>query len=60
MDARGNFYTELVQNGTLSPNEIRELEDRPPDDGGDIYITTMNMAINATSDSNNTNNDKPV
>ncbi len=63
MDARGNFYTKLVQNGALSPNEIRELEDRPPRDGGDIYLTPMNMAINATSDSSNTsdtNNDKPT
>lgn len=47
MEARGNFYTKLVQNGALSPNEIRELEDRPPRDGGDIYLTPMNMLVNS-------------
>lgn len=46
MAARGQFYTQLVQNGALSPNEIRELEDRPPREGGDIYLTPMNMLIN--------------
>jgi len=46
MEARGNFYTKLVQNGALSPNEIREFEDKPPREGGDIYLTPMNMLVN--------------
>ena len=31
--------------GVYSPNEIRELEDMNPREGGDIYLTPMNMAI---------------
>lgn len=46
MKARAEFYTKMVQNGALSPNEIRELEDMDRRDGGDIYLTPMNMAIN--------------
>lgn len=44
--ARANFYTAQIQNGAMSPNEIRELEDMNPRDGGDIYLTPLNMAIN--------------
>lgn len=46
MAARAEFYTKMVQNGALSPNEIRELEDRNPREGGDIFLTPLNMAIN--------------
>lgn len=45
MTARSAFYTAQLQNGALSPNEIRELEDMNPRDGGDIYLTPMNMLI---------------
>lgn len=44
--ARASFYTAQIQNGAISPNEIRELEDMNPRDGGDIYLTPLNMAIN--------------
>jgi hypothetical protein len=30
----------------MSPNEIRALEDMNPRDGGDIYLTPLNMAVN--------------
>lgn len=46
MKSRSEFYTRLQQAGALSPNEIRELEDMNPRDGGDIYLTPLNMAIN--------------
>jgi HK97 family phage portal protein len=46
MAARSSFYSSLVQNGALSPNEIRELEDLNPREGGDVYLTPMNMLIN--------------
>lgn len=46
MQARANFYTAMVQNGAMSPNEIRELEDRNPREGGDVYLTPANMVIN--------------
>lgn len=46
MAARASFYSAQVQNGALSPNEIRELEDQNPREGGDIYLTPLNMAVN--------------
>lgn len=46
MKTRGEFYTRMVQNGALSPNELRALEDMNPRDGGDIYLTPMNMNVN--------------
>lgn len=46
MAARANFYTSMVQNGAMSPNEIRDLEDQNPREGGDIYLTPLNMAVN--------------
>lgn len=46
MQARAAFYHSLVQDGALSPNEIRDLEDMNPRDGGDIYLTPLNMAVN--------------
>jgi HK97 family phage portal protein len=46
MKARAEFYTKLLQNGALSPNEIRALEDMNARAGGDIYLTPLNMAVN--------------
>lgn len=46
MKNRAEFYTKMVNMGAMSPNEIRELEDMNPRDGGDIYLTPLNMAIN--------------
>jgi HK97 family phage portal protein len=45
MKSRSDFYIRLQQTGSLSPNEIRALEDMNPRDGGDIYLTPLNMAI---------------
>lgn len=45
MKARADFYTRQLQNGALSPNEIRELEDLDPREGGDIFLTPSNMLI---------------
>lgn len=45
--ARSSYYRELFQLGTLSPNDIRRLEDMPPIDaiGADeYYIPTNNMS----------------
>jgi HK97 family phage portal protein len=41
--ARGAFYVQMIQNGVLSPNEVREMENRNPRDGGDTYLEPMNM-----------------
>jgi HK97 family phage portal protein len=46
MKARAEFYTKLQNAGALSPNEIRTKEDMNPREGGDIYLTPMNMNIN--------------
>jgi HK97 family phage portal protein len=40
---RYEVYQIAITNGILSPNECRELEDRNPRDGGDEYLTPMNM-----------------
>lgn len=53
--SRAQFYTAQMQNGAISPNEIRELEDMNPRDGGDIYLTPLNMAINGVPPKDNTN-----
>lgn len=52
---RGDFYTKLYNIGALNPNEIRELEDRNPYEGGDQYRVPLNMvdpAAEATGDNN--------
>ncbi|KAA1194085.1 phage portal protein [Pseudohalioglobus sediminis] len=46
MKARAEFYTKQLQNGALSPNEIRALEDMNPRDEGDVYLRPMNMLHN--------------
>lgn len=46
MAARGAFYTQLTNLGALSPNEIRDYEDLNPREGGDIFLTPLNMAVN--------------
>lgn len=46
MKARAEFYTKMVQNGAMSPNEIREKEDMNPREGGDVFLTPLNMAVN--------------
>ena len=43
MAARAAYYTSQLQNGALSPNEIREFEDLNPREGGDVFLTPMNM-----------------
>lgn len=46
MAARAAYYHSLMQDGAISPNEIRDLEDWNPREGGDIFLTPMNMLIN--------------
>lgn len=46
MKSRAEFYTKMLHASVLSPNEIREKEDMNPRDGGDIYLTPLNMAVN--------------
>lgn len=46
MKARAEFYTKMVQNGAMSPNEIRQKEDMNPRENGDVFLTPLNMAVN--------------
>jgi HK97 family phage portal protein len=42
--ARGEFYRVMREIGAYSANDIRELENRPPIPGGDIYLQPLNFA----------------
>lgn len=41
--ARGDYYIRGRQWGWLSANDIREKENMDPIEGGDVYLTPMNM-----------------
>ena len=45
MSTRFDAYQKGINMGVYSPNEIRGLEDMNPREGGDIYLTPMNMNI---------------
>jgi phage portal protein BeeE len=40
---RGEFYRIMREVGAFSANDIRELEEREPIEGGDSYLQPMNM-----------------
>lgn len=46
MKSRYDSYKTGIGWGILSPNDCRELEDMNPRDGGDVYLTPMNMTTN--------------
>ncbi|MDO6718822.1 phage portal protein [Psychrosphaera sp. 1_MG-2023] len=58
MKARADFYTKMLQNGAMSPNEIRAKEDMNPREGGDIFLTPLNMAINGKPQEEDNENEK--
>ncbi len=41
---RYQAYQVAIQNGFMSPNEVRGLENMNPRDGGDEYLTPLNMS----------------
>ena len=43
--ARGQFYRSMWELGVYSTNDIRELEDRPPVEGGDVRYRPLNMGV---------------
>lgn len=43
MKARSEFYRAMHNMGTLSPNDILDLEDRNPFDGGDVHLVHSAM-----------------
>jgi HK97 family phage portal protein len=44
INSRYMAYARGVQNGWLSPNDVRRLEDMNPIDGGDVYLAPTNLA----------------
>jgi HK97 family phage portal protein len=44
---RSSLYQVLMDRGVLSPNEVRAYENLNPRDGGDEYLTPLNMRIGA-------------
>lgn len=46
LKTRSESYKDGIQNGWLSPNDVRQLEGLNPRPGGDIYLTPMNMSTN--------------
>jgi HK97 family phage portal protein len=42
--ARAEYYTKRFALGSLSPNDIRRLEDEAPVEGGDFYYVPLNFA----------------
>lgn len=54
ISARSDYYVKMINNGVVSPNEVRQLEGMNKREGGDIYLTQLNM----TTDPNQSNNSK--
>ncbi|WP_299195740.1 phage portal protein [uncultured Amphritea sp.] len=52
LKSRYESYGQGINWGILSPNDCRELEDMNPRDGGDLYLTPLNMTINPESQTN--------
>ncbi|HDC4357974.1 TPA: phage portal protein [Enterobacter hormaechei] len=40
---RAAYYTSALQNGWMSRNDMRRLENMPPIEGGDIYTVQLNL-----------------
>ena len=53
LKGRYESYGKGIQWGILSPNDCRELEDLNPREGGDIYLTPMNMTTKPEADDAN-------
>ncbi len=51
VQARAEFYSKMYGIGALNPNEIRELEDMNPYDGGEKYRVPLNMVDPSVIDS---------
>jgi len=43
--ARAEYFVAAIQNGWLSRNEVRQIENRNPVEGGDEYLVPLNMAV---------------
>lgn len=55
LNGRYTSYGKGIQWGILSPNDCRELEDLDPREGGDIYLTPLNMTTKPDGENNDAN-----
>ena len=63
---RGDFYSIMIRNGIFSPNDVLELEDKKPYEGGDVHYVSRDLCptdqirdlISNGSNTNTTNLDK--
>ena len=60
MDARAGFFTQMLQAGVMSINEVRREEDKNPIKNGDVHLVQVNQIsldkIEDYSDSISNNN----
>lgn len=42
---RAEFHKQMILNGIMSPNEVRAIENLNPREGGDEYLTPLNMRV---------------
>ena len=57
---RATYYVSMVQNGIMSRNEIRQLENLNNVDGGDEFLTPMNLTTDSQRDKDMELKDKQV
>lgn len=50
---RAAYYTSALQNGWMSRNDVRRLENMPPIEGGDIYTVQLNLTQLKNLEGNN-------
>ncbi|WKT00960.1 phage portal protein [Gallibacterium salpingitidis] len=54
---RANFYSQMLQNGVMTRNEVRRLENLPPMPGGDVLTVQLNLtSIDKIGEQNNEQN----
>lgn len=59
MKSRFEAYATGINWGIYSPNDCRELEDMNKREGGDIYLTPLNMTTNPNQEADNANKETP-
>ncbi|MCF4152609.1 phage portal protein [Dethiosulfovibrio sp. F2B] len=58
--ARYQAYQIAIQSGFMSPNEVRSLENLNPREGGDEYLTPMNMSSTGKDDDDDGDEKRPL
>ena len=45
LDAQAQWFAQAIQYGIMSRNEVREILNRNPVEGGDVYLTPLNLGV---------------